>query len=108
MAPGEEGNEIVLVLDGEVEVAVWRVHDAGRADLALVDALARLQLTARRLGCSIRLRNPGADLLELLELVGLADLLAAASPSGLQCCGHAECGEQLDEEGVVDPGDPVP
>ena len=43
--------------------------------LGTVDALARLRLAARRLGCELRLRNAGADLLELVSLVGLEEVL---------------------------------
>jgi hypothetical protein len=43
--------------------------------LAAVDALARLQLTARRLGCEIRLRDASVDLQDLLDFVGLRDVL---------------------------------
>jgi len=44
-------------------------------DLATVDALARLQLTARRLGAVIELRNASRDVIELLAFAGLADVL---------------------------------
>jgi hypothetical protein len=42
----------------------------------LVDGLARLQLSALRLGCSVRLRGACPELRGLLDLVGLDDLLA--------------------------------
>ncbi|MFK0175779.1 STAS domain-containing protein [Streptomyces xanthochromogenes] len=42
-----------------------------RADLAAVEAVARLRLTARRAGRRVRMRNAGAGLVALLELVGL-------------------------------------
>ncbi len=45
------------------------------ADVAVVDALARLQLAASRHGCTVRLRNASADLRELFALLGLTDLL---------------------------------
>jgi hypothetical protein len=44
-------------------------------DVAAVDALARLQLTARRLGYEIRLRDASVDLKDLLDFVGLRDVL---------------------------------
>jgi hypothetical protein len=65
---------VVVLVDGDVEVGLGRVVD-GCPDLALVDALARMQLVAGRMGCSIRLREPCPKLLELLEFAGLADLL---------------------------------
>jgi ABC-type transporter Mla MlaB component len=54
------------------------------ADLIAVEALARLQLTARRLGTSIRLRGAARDLVALLRLCGLEQLLAAATPVGTE------------------------
>ena len=44
-------------------------------DAVTVDALARLQLTAKRLGCRMRLRDASAELLELVAFMGLADVL---------------------------------
>lgn len=45
------------------------------ADATSVDALARLQLAASRNGCRVRLRNASRDLLEVVALMGLADVL---------------------------------
>ena len=45
------------------------------ADAVTVDALARLQLGARRHGCQVRLRNASPELLDLLEFMGLADVV---------------------------------
>jgi ABC-type transporter Mla MlaB component len=44
-------------------------------DAVTVDALARLQLAARRHGCEVRLRNASPALLDLVELMGLTDVL---------------------------------
>jgi anti-anti-sigma regulatory factor len=44
-------------------------------DAVTVEALARMQLTARQLGGAIVLRNPCADLALLLDLCGLAVVL---------------------------------
>ncbi|ATW50174.1 hypothetical protein CGZ69_22065 [Streptomyces peucetius subsp. caesius ATCC 27952] len=48
-----------------------------QVNLATVDALARLHLTARRQSSRLRLRNAGSDLLALLDLVGLPELADA-------------------------------
>ena len=89
---------VVLVVAEGVEIVVGRL--AGRrADVVLVDVLARLQLAARRLGCSIRLRDASAELSELLALVGL-DLR-------LQVVGETECCEQGGVDEVVEPDDPT-
>jgi ABC-type transporter Mla MlaB component len=45
------------------------------ADAVTVDALARLQLAARRHGCSVRLRNAAPELVELVAFMGLANVL---------------------------------
>jgi ABC-type transporter Mla MlaB component len=64
--------------------AVLDRNDAGVAlcdvrgvdpDAVTVDALARLQLAARRHGCRVRLRRASSDLLELLAFMGLTDVL---------------------------------
>jgi ABC-type transporter Mla MlaB component len=44
-------------------------------DAVTADALARLQLAARRRGCQARLRGASSDLLELLAFMGLRDVL---------------------------------
>ena len=48
------------------------------ADCATVDALARLQLCARKLGRRVRLRHVPAELHDLLALTGLCDVLECA------------------------------
>jgi hypothetical protein len=71
-------------------------------DAPAVDALARLQLTARRLGLEIQLRNASGELRQLLDLVGLRDVLR------VEAGGQAEQREQrlgVEEEGEL--GDPA-
>jgi ABC-type transporter Mla MlaB component len=53
-------------------------------DLATVDALACLELAARRLGCSLSVVGASSELRELVSLAGLSDVLTlddAASDS---------------------------
>ena len=45
------------------------------ANAVAVDALARLQLAARRHRCRVRLRNASDELLALVAFMGLADVL---------------------------------
>ena len=45
------------------------------AELGIVDALARLQLEARRAGYEVAVTAAPVDLLELIELAGLSDVL---------------------------------
>ena len=73
-------------------------------DLEVVDALARLQLAARRAGRSIRLVNPSQELRDLLELAGLLDVV----PSAFESLGKAEGSEELWIQEMVEPGDPSP
>lgn len=44
-------------------------------DALTVDALARLQLTAGRHGCRVRLRNASDELRDLVAFMGLRDVL---------------------------------
>jgi len=44
-------------------------------DAVTVDALARLQLAARRQGCQVRLSNASDELVQLVDFMGLADVL---------------------------------
>ena len=89
----------VVLVCGPDEVVSWPLTGDGRPDLSAVDALARLELAARRLGCSIRLRDVCADLVGLLDLVGLGECLEVG--------GKAEGGEEAGVEEVVMPDDPV-
>ncbi len=45
------------------------------ADLATIEALARLRLSARRLGCALRLRGASDELAQLVVFCGLGDVL---------------------------------
>lgn len=100
MASDSGAHAVVVVVDGDVERIVGRVVGV-RADLALVDALARLQLRAFRRGCSISVRAASPELVALLRFAGLDMLLAH------EAGGQAEELEQLGVEEVVDGRDPV-
>ncbi len=77
-----------------------------RPDAVTVEALARVQLTARRLGARMWLRDACGDLRDLLEFVGLGGVLPCTEPSGLETRGQAEQREQaLGVEEEADPGD---
>jgi ABC-type transporter Mla MlaB component len=47
-------------------------------DAAVVDALARLQLAAKRLGRTIELHHASPQLRELITLMGLVDVMSFA------------------------------
>ena len=97
---------IVVRTPTDIEVVHWPVTTADGGDLAIVDALARLQLAARRYGCALRLRGAEDALLGLIDLVGLRNVLTGAPPSGCECAGEAERLEQLQVEEVVVADDP--
>jgi ABC-type transporter Mla MlaB component len=44
-------------------------------DAVTIDALARLQLAARRQGCQVRLRHASRELIRLVAFMGLQDVL---------------------------------
>jgi ABC-type transporter Mla MlaB component len=69
------------ILQGtEVELVACDVGALTRLDAGVVDAIARLQLTARRLGRSIRLRHASSELRQLLDLCGLRDAVPCGEP----------------------------
>ena len=52
-----------------------------RADLVAVEALARLQLTARRAGRRVLVRQASRELAQLVSFCGLADVLPGEAAS---------------------------
>lgn len=87
--------------------AVSIVLDVGalvRPDLSVVDLLVRIQLAAGRAGGRLELGGACSELCDLIELLGLADVL----PLRIEAGGQTEQREQppgVEEEG--DPGDPL-
>lgn len=74
--PGLCDRVCALLERSEAAVAVCDV-DGVEPDAVTVDALARLQLAARRHGCQVRLRHASPELIELLAFMGLHDVLPA-------------------------------
>ena len=72
--PGLCDRVCALLAEGEVDVVLCDVTGVA-GDAVALDALARLQLAARRGGCRVRLRNPSAELRELLRFAGLRDVV---------------------------------
>jgi ABC-type transporter Mla MlaB component len=64
-----------LLEDSGAALAVCDVAGVG-ADAVAVDALARLQLAARRNRCQVELRHASDDLRGLIAFMGLDDVLA--------------------------------
>ena len=72
--PGLCSRVCALLEQNGSEVALCDV-DGVPVDAVTVDALARLQLAARRQGCRVRLRNASAELRELVDFMGLSEVL---------------------------------
>ena len=101
-------SESVRVLVGRgVRPVVCDVAELTDAGLGTVVVLARLQLTARRLGGSIRVRNAGTRLHDVLWLVGLCDVVGPCAPLLLQAGRQAEEWEEPrgieEERNAADP-----
>jgi STAS domain len=93
----------VVLVHGDAEVACWPLQAGLNPDLSVVDQLARLQLAARRLGCSLRLRGAPSQLRELIDLAGLSDIVTdAAGPVSADPGGPA--GEPDDGRAASGPG----
>jgi ABC-type transporter Mla MlaB component len=96
----------LLLANGDVDLVTCEVGGLVHPDVTAVGALARLQLTARRSGRAIRLRNAQVELCELLALTGLQDELPVCA--GLRAEPHRQTEQReeirIDEE--VDPADP--
>jgi len=105
--------QVLLTLQA-VDRLVCDVGAIVAPDAVTVDALARLQLTARRLGREVRIRHASGELKQLLALMGLSDVvpLSDAAPpsngSGLEAGRQAEEREvDLGVEEEADPADPA-
>lgn len=72
--PGLCGRVCALLEGAVAGEVVCDVHGV-EPDAVTVEALARLQLAAGRKGCRVRLRNASAELRELVDFMGLCDVL---------------------------------
>jgi ABC-type transporter Mla MlaB component len=72
--PGLFSRVCMLLASSGATLALCDVTDAD-ANAVTVDALARLQLVARRSGCQVRLRNASRELCALVAFMGLQDVL---------------------------------
>ena len=65
-----------LLASSAATVALCNLSDVVEVDAVTVDALARLQLAARRQGCVVRVLHVSPPLRELLTFMGLADVIS--------------------------------
>jgi hypothetical protein len=93
-----------LLAAAPAELALCDVDDLVEPDLLTVEALARLQLAARRMGCGVRLRDAPPELHGLLAFAGL-DGAIPSDELGLEARRQAEQREQplgVEKEGELD------
>lgn len=98
-----------LLESGDVDRLVCDVGALADPDAVTIEALARLQLTARRVGSQIGLRNASRELRELLDFVGLSSVVPLSRGSRIEAGRQAE--EREVRSGVQeerDPADPIP
>ena len=69
-----------LLSGSRAEIALCDVRGVA-AEAVTVEALARLQLAARRHGCVVRLQDASAELQALVAFMGLTAVLATGSVS---------------------------
>ena len=74
--PGLCDRVCALLTENDGAEVAWCDVQGVRADAVCVDALARLQLAAKRHRCQVRLRGCSPDLRELVGFMGLADVLS--------------------------------
>ena len=95
-----------LLENSNADVAVCDVEGVADPDVVTVDALARLQLIAQRLGCEIRVLHAHGVLQDLLTLTGMCEVLPPSSELTVEPGRHIEereeCGRVEEER---DPGD---
>ena len=72
--PGLCERVCALLEQNEADVVICDVGGV-EPDAVTVDALARLQLAARRRACQVRLRNASEELRRLVAFMGLRDVL---------------------------------
>jgi len=89
----------VVLARGDAEVACWPLPAGQNPDLSVVDQLARLQLAARRVGCSLRLRGASSQLRELIDLAGLSDIVTDAA--GLESTDPDRPAGEPDDDGFA-------
>jgi ABC-type transporter Mla MlaB component len=97
-----------LLESSNADLAVCEVGGVVDPDIVTVEALARLQLIARRLGLEIRVHNAHSVLRDLFALTGLGEVLPQCAELPVESRGQVEerkDGRRIEEEG--DPGDAV-
>jgi len=87
--PGLCERVCTLLAESGAGAVVCDVGDV-ECDAVTVDALARLQLAARRNGCRVQLRGACPELVRLVQFMGLGDVLAERPRLATPDAGNAE------------------
>ena len=95
----------MLLASAGDRTVVCDVGGLAKPDAVVVDALGRLQLTARRLGARVSLRDACDELIELLELSGLRDVLPELGVEPRRQAEEWEPPGRVEEE--AQPTDPI-
>lgn len=66
---------VCALLEGSSAAVVVCDVSGVECDAVTVDALARLQLAAKRHGCQVRVRHASEELVDLVAFMGLRDVL---------------------------------
>jgi hypothetical protein len=96
-----------LLASGQDDLVMCDVGAVVEPDVMVIEAIARLQLTARRAGGSIGVWRASGRLRDLLALVGLCDVVAVCDDSPVGSCRQVEEGEQACIEERVERDDPA-
>lgn len=97
-----------LLERSEADLMICDVGALDDPDAATVDLVARLQLTARRLGRRVRLLDACGELQDLIELTGLSEFVSFSGELPLEPRGEVE--QREPPSGVQkerDPDDPI-
>lgn len=98
-----------LLETNDADLVVCDVGAIAEPDAVTIDALARLQLTARRLGREVRVLEPCVNLTDLLTLTGLSETVPRCPELFLESRGQLEQREPaIGVEEERDPTDPIP
>jgi anti-anti-sigma regulatory factor len=106
--PGLCDRLTALLDNNDAAVVVCDVRAITKPDAVVIEALARLQLTARRLGRQILVHHASDHLRDLLVLTGLREFLPQHPELVLELGWQAEQREQpLGVKEGVEPDDPA-